>query len=170
MRLEGVLYNAGGPMASVTVRFRAVETVLNGVLAHSVYEFTADENGGYQIDLEPGVYKVWWNHKSQEALLGEITADAASVMSLPQALAASPTPITEGAAQDLVDQLRAGVDEANEAKTSAQRYAATSEKAAQTAGEQAHEEATSAVAEMRAEIEQLLDLISGEVVHVSNDG
>ncbi|WP_252108854.1 MULTISPECIES: hypothetical protein [unclassified Halomonas] len=107
MILEGTLYNAGGPLPSVKIKFGAYKTSLNGVLRDSSHAFTTGPDGSYTVELEPGYYNVVWSNNGREEALGQVIADADSVMSLPQALEASPTPITDERAQGLVEQILA---------------------------------------------------------------
>lgn len=100
MRLTGTLYNAGGPLANVTVVFEATATTMNGVLYSADAQFTTQEDGTYVIDLEAGLYNVYWIERGHRVRLGTVTADPFSEASLPEVLQADPTPVDSSAIQD----------------------------------------------------------------------
>lgn len=107
MILEGVLYSAGGPLASVCVIFRARKTSINGVVQGSNYVFKTDEDGSYFLDIEPGYYDVTWTVCGRaESPMGSIIADADSEMSLPQALEAAQTPVDPSYVEDILSQIQ----------------------------------------------------------------
>ncbi|RKQ97153.1 hypothetical protein C7446_2573 [Kushneria sinocarnis] len=86
MRLQGTLYNAGGPISAVPLHFVSETTTQGGVLVKSEYQVKTDQDGSYDIELRPGSYRVTWGKGSQAARLGTITADESSSMTLPAAL------------------------------------------------------------------------------------
>ncbi|MBB3142182.1 hypothetical protein [Halomonas organivorans] len=126
MRLTGVLYNAGGPLASVTIQFEATHTTINGVLVGSDAYFTTQVDGTYSIDLEPGYYNVYWLENGRRVRLGALVADANSSMSLPAAIEAEYAPVQPGQIQDALDQMLAYLGEAQTAQEAAEA-SATSE-------------------------------------------
>ncbi|OHV12109.1 carboxypeptidase regulatory-like domain-containing protein [Kushneria phosphatilytica] len=86
MKLTGTLYNAGEPLAGVSLYFTATETTKGGLLEKSEYQTSTDEDGSYNIDLQPGTYQVYWSNDGYKTALGKITSSDNAELSIPQAL------------------------------------------------------------------------------------
>lgn len=119
MHLSGVLYDAGGPLASVQIKFEAAKTTLNGVIVSAERIFTTQQDGTYLIELEPGYYTVSWLERGRPVRLGTIVADTDSQMSLPEALEADYTPMQPSYIQGALDQMRADLEAAQTAASTA---------------------------------------------------
>lgn len=166
MILQGVLYSAGGPLASVSVMFRARKTSMNGVAQGSHYVFKTGEDGSYFLDIEPGYYDVTWSVCGRaESPMGNIVADADSEMSLPEALKAAQTPVDPSYIEDVLSQIQASLDAvivardetldaASEAADSAQSAASSAtmadDRASDAAGSAASASASAGAAEQSA--------------------
>ncbi|RTR01931.1 carboxypeptidase-like regulatory domain-containing protein [Halomonas nitroreducens] len=131
MLLTGILYDAGGPLASVTITFEATQTTQNGVILGADRGFTTNEDGTYAINLEPGHYAVFWNERGHRVRLGNLVADEFSESSLPAALQAAPTPVDSSAVEDAIlealQQMQADLDASRDARDAAQEAQAAAE-------------------------------------------
>lgn len=141
MIIAGTLYDAGGTLPSIKIRFRAQQTTLNGVVQSSVKDFETQPDGTYSINLEPGYYSVYWVEERSVVPLGTLVADETSEKTLPQALGSSAVvPVTEEQAEDFISVMIAARDAAQASANSA----ATSASQVEFFAEQAEASATAA--------------------------
>ena len=140
MIISGTLYDAGGTLPNIKIRFRAQQTTLNGVVQSSVKDFETQPDGTYSITLEPGYYSVYWVEERSVVPLGNITADDTSEMTLPEALGSEGIPVTEEQAEDFLSLIVA----AREAADASALAASASEASAQASATSADASAVAA--------------------------